>query len=254
MNKLTSKLLIVAVFILSVSNIQRVFAQTKTVAQWVALAKTGQKNLKSANFTGADLQNIDLNGVDLSNANLTGANFTNANLSKAKLEQCNLTGVNFTNANLTKADFLATNMVYVNLKNANLTQALLQEANLSYSILNGANLTSANLILTDLSNADLWNATLTNAIISYDATVTATSSTSYEGTESKPSTTNNQIPAPEIVETEALGTALEKYEQNKSGFVKLTATRINGNTKGIDFAWAKKNGAFISTKVVTAPK
>lgn len=60
---------LVIIFLFSTFNIAK--AQTKTVAQWVALAKSGQKNLIGANLTGADLQNIDLSGVDLTKANLT---------------------------------------------------------------------------------------------------------------------------------------------------------------------------------------
>lgn len=200
---------------------------TKTVAQWVALAKSGEKKLSGANFTGANLAGIDLHGADLSGANLTGTNLGSANLTDSKLYNCNLTGVNFTDANLTRANFLATNMQYVNLRNANLTQALLQEADLKYAILNGANLQSANLLLANLEGADLQNANLTNAMLDYNPSAIPA---------------KIALPVPEIVESEAIGKALDAYETNKDAFVKLKGAKINGGTKGLDTAWAKKHG------------
>lgn len=223
-------------------------AQTvKTVAQWVALAKSGEKKLSGANFTGANLAGINLSNADLSGANLTGTNLGSANLTDCKLYNSNLTGVNFTDANLTRANFLATNMQYVNLRNANLNQALLQEANLNYAILNGANLQSANLLLANLEGADLQNANLTNALIEYIPTSTPTSKTTYETTNGK-STKNvvaTKVEIPEIVETEALGNALDLYETNKDAFVKMQGAKINNNTKGIDFVWAKNHGVIV---------
>ncbi len=225
------------------------FAQSgsKTVLQWAVLAKNGEKNLAGANLTGVQLQKADLRGVDLSNANLTGVNLSEANLTGAKLYGCNLTGVNFTGANLTKANFLATNMHFVNLKNANLTQALLQEADLQYAILNGADMTAANLILSSLESADLQNANLSQALFVYESSPTPQSTTVYENKSSTASglVAAPKILAPEIVETEALGLALEKMEKTKTMPVKLTGAKINSNTKGITVAWAKKNGAVV---------
>lgn len=219
----TLLLLSIALFLWS----NHLFAQgtPKTVEQWVALAKSGKKDLVNANFTGADLSNIDLHGADLTSANLTGTNLTNANLADCKLYKSNLTGVNFTGANLSRANFLATNMQYVNMRNAKLQQALLQEANLQYAILNGADLQSANLLLADLKSADLQEANLTAAMLDY--------------------TTEPNKNVPEIVETEALSKALDLLDQNINVFVRFTGAKINKNTKGIDFLWAKKNGAMI---------
>lgn len=203
---------------------------TKTVAQWVTLAKSGEKKLSGANFMGANLAGIDLSKADLSGANLTGTNLGSANLTDCKLYNCNLTGVNFTDANLTRANFLATNMQYVNLRNSNLTQALLQEADLKYAILNGANLQSANLLLANLEGADLQNANLTNAMFDYN-----------------PNTTTSKItlPVPDIVESEAIGKALDLYETNKDIFVKMKGAKMNNNTKGIDLTWAKQHGVIV---------
>lgn len=217
----------------------------KTVAQWVALAKSGEKKLSGANFTGSNLAGINLSNADLSGANLTGTNLGAANLTDCKLYNSNLTGVNFTDANLTRANFLATNMQYVNLRNANLKQALLQEANLKYAILNGANLQSANLLLANLEGADLQNANLSNALIEYIPTSTPTSKTTYENGKSTKNTVTAKVEIPEIVESEALGNALDAYETNKNAFVKMKGAKINNNTKGIDFVWAKKQGMIV---------
>lgn len=224
-----------------------VFAQQsglKSPVQWTELAEKGEKNLAGANLMGAQLQKVDLTGVDLSNANLSGVNLSGANLTGAKLYGCNLTGVNFTGANLTKANFLATNMKYVNLKNADLTQALLQEADLSYAILNGANLSAANLILANLRYADLQNANLTQALFVYEDQGTAASFSEFQGTASTVKALK-KLPNPEVVETEALGMALEKFETSKLFPVKINGAKMNAKTVGIDLAWAKKQGMVI---------
>ena len=217
----------------------------KTVAEWVAMARSGAKKLSGANFTGANLAGINLSNADLSGSNLTGTNLGSANLTDCKLYNSNLTGVNFTDANLTRADFLATKMQNVNLRNANLKQALLQEADLKYAILNGANLQSANLLLANLEGADLQNANLTNAVIEYIPTSTPSSKTSYENGKPTQNATIIKVENPEIVETEALGVALELYEKDKDAFVKMKGAKINNNTKGIDFVWAKNHGVIV---------
>lgn len=227
-NLIQKKTMLLLLMLFSLWNMNKISAQgssAKTVAQWVALAKSGEKKLANANFTGADLQQINLIGADLTGANLTGTNLSNANLTDCNLYHSNLTGVNLTGANLTRANFLETNMQYINLRNANLNQALLQEANLQYAVLAGADLQSANLLLADLKSADLQDANLVNAMLDY-------------------STTPNNT-APEIVETESLGKALDLLDQHINVFVRLTGAKINKNTKGVDFIWAKKNGAVI---------
>jgi LysM repeat protein len=241
MINLILKKTLLLLMLFSLWNYNNICAQgssTKTVAQWVALAKSGEKKLMNANFTGADLQQINLAGADLTDANLTGTNLSNANLTDCNLYHSNLTGVNLTGANLTRANFLETNMQYINLRNANLEQALLQEVNLQYAVLAGTNLQSANLLLADLKSADLQDANLVNAMLDY-------------------STTPNNT-APEIVETESLGKALDLLDQHINVFVRLTGAKINKNTKGVDFLWAKKNGAVIvaansSVKITETP-
>ncbi|MCC6515577.1 MAG: pentapeptide repeat-containing protein [Chitinophagales bacterium] len=197
----------------------------KSVAQWLALAKKGEKNLVNADLAGADLSKLDLHGVNLSGANLSGAN-----LSSSKLYDCNLSNANLSGANLSKADLFAAKMQYANLQKANLTQALLQEAVLQFADLTEANLQTANLLLTDLKGSNLQGANVTNAIFDYAQTSSITAQVNS---------------APEMVETEALGNALTLLERNINVFVRMSGAKINKNTKGVNFVWAKKNGAVI---------
>jgi uncharacterized protein YjbI with pentapeptide repeats len=99
---------------------------TKTAEQWIAIAKSGKKDLANANLIGANLSQVNLSGVDLSGANLSGANLSNAILTDCNFYKTNLTGANLSGATLTRASFLSTNMPYVNLKGANMEQTLLQ--------------------------------------------------------------------------------------------------------------------------------
>ncbi|MFN8261634.1 MAG: pentapeptide repeat-containing protein [Chitinophagales bacterium] len=231
MNSILKMAIVAWLMLASFGNMNELMAQgaPKTVEQWVALAISGKKDLVNANFTGANMEKVNLSGADLTGANLTGTNLSNAILTDCNLYHANLTGVNFTGANLSRANFLATNMQYVNLKNANLQQAMLQEANLQYAILSGANLQSANLLLADLKNADLQNSNLKNAMLDYTEAPAA----------------GQTLAVPEIAETESLGKAMELLEKNINVFVRITGAKINKNTTGLDFMWARKNGAMI---------
>ncbi|MEH2240429.1 pentapeptide repeat-containing protein [Nostoc sp.] len=93
------------------------------------------RKCQGCNFRGADLDKVDLNGVDLSNAilidadldetNLSNANFSGADLTDADLGKANLTGANLSRANFTKAD-----LEDANLTNANVTDATFTGADL----------------------------------------------------------------------------------------------------------------------------
>lgn len=82
-------------------------------------------------------------------------------------------------------------------------------------------------MLADLKNADLQEANLTNTLMEYSTTP------------------NNKVP--EMAETESLSKAITwiYLDQNINVFVRLTGAKINKNTKGLNFLWAKKNGAVI---------
>ena len=74
--------------------------------------------------------------------------------------------------------------------------------------------------MANLEGTDLQNANLSNAMLDYNPAAT---------------TIKTALPIPEIVETEALGKALDLYETNKDVFIKMTGAKMNKNTKGIDF-------------------
>jgi hypothetical protein len=59
--------------------------------------------LTKASFKNADLRGANLQGTDLSNADFSGANLTGANLSNARLISTNLNDAIFSNVNLTGA-------------------------------------------------------------------------------------------------------------------------------------------------------
>ena len=217
----------------------------KSIAQWLQIAKSGEKNLTNANFIGADLRGINLKGADLSNVQLNGANLSNCDLTDCNFYQTNLSGANLSGANLTRAVLLSSNLRYANLSNSNLTQALIQEADLQFALLTNANLQSSNLLLANLKNADLQNVNLSNAILDYIETPTQASETIFANSQQKKTEKTTALIAPEMVETEALSIALELVEKQPAIFIKLNGAKINKNTKGLDFLWAKKNGAVI---------
>ena len=90
-------------------------------------------SLAGVNFSGLDLSDSYMEGIDLSGANLTGTYFNSA-----CLDHSNLSGANLSGAELSWATF----------KRANLTGA----------ILNGANLGSAEIIRSNLTDASLLGA------------------------------------------------------------------------------------------------
>ena len=91
-------------------------------------------------FSGLDLSEALLSGL-----NLRGADFCAANLTKAQMRYAD-----FAHGNLEGAILIGCNLEGCNLQSVNL-----RNANLSGAILRGANLLDANLIGTNLSNADL---------------------------------------------------------------------------------------------------
>lgn len=105
-------------------------------------------DLQSANLSGKDCCEINLNGANLRQANLTRTFIRWANLGQAQVEGAQLTGT----------DLSGTNLEHVNLSQANLQGATLRWVDLSF-----ANLTEANLQGATLSGSNLCYATLTKA-------------------------------------------------------------------------------------------
>jgi len=105
------------------------------------------KPLKGANFSKADLGNVDLARANLSGVNFSRAMLSNANLFDADLKNAELVGADLSNADLTGA----------NLEGADLTRAYMRGARLWHASLKNATLIEANLNLCDLWNAGLYN-------------------------------------------------------------------------------------------------
>jgi len=153
----------------------------------------------SSTLVGADLQEMELPGIDLENAKLSRVNLSRANLSEANLtgttlyradlaeadlSRCRLTGadlrgVKLRGANLAGADLSDSDMGMGRARpdppggpggvglgpelRANLSNALLPDAKLRASSLVGADLSGANLRRADLAKANLSGANLQGA-------------------------------------------------------------------------------------------
>jgi len=131
--------------------------------------------LRETDFSGADLEDIDLTNADLTGASLSRADLTNADLTGASLSVADLTGAYLSadltgaylfDANLAGAFLSDANLTGASLSNANLTGASLSNANLTDAYLFSANPTDAYLKEADLTDADLRNADLTDADLS----------------------------------------------------------------------------------------
>lgn len=115
--------------------------------------------LKRDYFKGRrDFANCNLSGADLQELNLEGINFN-----ESKLVKTNLRG-----ANLHKADLSQTGMNHANLRDADLSDAFMSYCNLAGADLRGADLTNAYLTYANLTNANLCGANLTNAKVTQE--------------------------------------------------------------------------------------
>jgi uncharacterized protein YjbI with pentapeptide repeats len=117
-------------------------------------------NLQYANLSGADLS-----GVDLSYANLADANLAGASLSEVNLKGANLAGANLASATLFEVDLKGADLSGANLSHTSLEDLDLSNLNLSHTNLENANLACANLSEANLSNADLSRANLRDAVL-----------------------------------------------------------------------------------------
>ena len=124
--------------------------------------------LDRSNLTGATLNRANLASAQLNHSNLSGVEMIGANATEAQFNSASLTGANignsqFTKANLTQASLGQVKALATNFSQANLTQSNWQGANLTAANLSKANLTQADLSLTQLQEANLANAQLQNA-------------------------------------------------------------------------------------------
>lgn len=132
-------------------------------------------------FSGLNLSDVNLPGVNLSRsifvkANFNGAKLTSSDFSdsvceQAKFHRAKLSLAAFSHANLQQADLsyaelTCTDFSAGDLRSANLSYADLRDAKLRCSNLNGANLSRADLRHAKLISATLQNANLTNSDLS----------------------------------------------------------------------------------------
>ncbi|MCP4023838.1 MAG: pentapeptide repeat-containing protein, partial [Desulfobacteraceae bacterium] len=121
-----------------------------------------------ADFQNANINKIDLKGINLHFANLQGADLrknylSGANLFGANLQETRLQEVNLNGADLRHADLMGTylqkaNLRGANLRGANLKEADLREADLREADLYGADLQGADLREANLQGVDLYGA------------------------------------------------------------------------------------------------
>lgn len=97
----------------------------------------------------ANLENLDLSGVDLSkNLNDERIDFSNSNFKNSKLDNANLANTSFKGSDFTGASFKNTDIKYADFTEANLTNAIFDDVDLE-----GVNLEGAILIGADFSKA-----------------------------------------------------------------------------------------------------
>ncbi|MBC7774513.1 MAG: toll/interleukin-1 receptor domain-containing protein [Phycisphaerae bacterium] len=109
-------------------------------------------------FTGATLNNIDLEGAFLEKSNfektdLRGANLIEAKINESVFIEAYLRDANLSNAHLYKSDFTE----------ADLTEAILYEADIRLANLSDSILTRTSFVNSDLSGANLYRAKIRDA-------------------------------------------------------------------------------------------
>lgn len=117
-------------------------------------------NLKEANLQGVDFWGAKLDGAQLAFVRLQGADFRNAQLEGANLSFAQLQGADLSLANLKGAK-----LSYAKLERANLSEAEMQEAELSSAHMQGAKFHKAQLEGANLSSANLQAAEFSEALL-----------------------------------------------------------------------------------------
>jgi len=108
-----------------------------------------------ANFSEADLEEVDFSEADLRGADLSEAHLEGADLSGASFYESELSGAVLRRADLSKANLHHVDLSQAKLQYANLSQVDLQYVNLSQAKLRRADLSEAKLDSVDLSQANL---------------------------------------------------------------------------------------------------
>ncbi|MEM0980083.1 MAG: pentapeptide repeat-containing protein [Cyanobacteria bacterium P01_D01_bin.6] len=126
-------------------------------------SSNGNKDFRSIELVGADLQKTELSEANFDGAKLISSNFSNANLAGSKFFEADLRDVNFTKANLNQADLSWTDLRRANLRRANLSFANFIDSQLFMANFCEANLSGCDLSLSNLSGADCNRVNLSEA-------------------------------------------------------------------------------------------
>lgn len=121
-------------------------------------------NMEGMNLQGLDFRHVFMQSANLSKANLQGTSFLCANLQEASFWEADLQSADFENAVLLKAYLAEANLQGANLA-ACLREVNFEGANLQKTFMHGADLKYANLIDANLQEAQLFEAELQEAIL-----------------------------------------------------------------------------------------
>lgn len=124
------------------------------------LREAGLVTDQSSILNKADMEGMNLQGLDFRKVHLQGANLRYVNLQNAWLTDVNLQGADLTNADLQKTHLTRADLQKAEFNGANLQETDMQEAKLQGAILVLAKMRKANLFKADLSSASLLFADL----------------------------------------------------------------------------------------------
>lgn len=130
--------------------------------------KTGGKKGKCADFSDADLSEMDFYGCDIrdadfSRSSLANVNFRNVDLRRANFRDTCAKNVNFRNAKLDDTCFAHTSLANADFRNASLNSTSFYRANLLNADFRNAKLYNVYLFRASLPNVDFCGADLTDA-------------------------------------------------------------------------------------------
>jgi uncharacterized protein YjbI with pentapeptide repeats len=151
------------------TDLQNVDFSSAFPCQWWTEPGPGDPVHAISDFRRADLNGADLTGADLRGGLLVGANLCEANLTKANLSGANLSGAEMRGARLCGANLRGALLKGVDMRvqwsRSNIGGTYLMWTDLTDADLTGANLSGANLTRANLSRATLTDAILETAIL-----------------------------------------------------------------------------------------
>ena len=115
------------------------------------------------NLDSADLQGMDLSGVNFCKASLNGTNFSGATLRETNFIEAELKGANFSGAHIKNANFADANVCETVFENAEIAGADFTGAKLNWADLKNANCEHTNFAGANLSHARFENANCRHA-------------------------------------------------------------------------------------------